>query len=292
MADIESALSGSPASIKSPDFLPDVDTGEMREVDAVMRVNAGSTSVLVAFECRKRSVPQDVTWIEQLIAKRQSLKLDKLIAVSEKGFTAAAKTKAEKYGIELRQISQMKAVALDTLRDKIKVTGFGFPTLLRGISVRLGVGQQPHGIATAQFNKNIQELGLKMTFGHRYSNDEPINLQDFVQQTCITMLQELLELREKVSTLSLDVEFSEAPYYYLVESFKYPIKKVLLQLDLKDGIIPVQITAASTYIKSGEKFGGVLQTEEIQLDNGAAAQLTVVFTKDKIHSHATFNLPK
>lgn len=289
LAEIEAALSGTSAKIKSPDHLPDVDTGEMREVDATMRFEIGSTSIIVGFECRKRKTPQDVIWVEQLASKRQSLKLDKLIAVSASGFTSAFKAKANRMGIEYRQISEMKEAALKILKDDIRLTGLAFPKLLRSAAIRWGVGQQPRGIAAAHFNSELVKKGLDMVFGYRYSNDGPISLQDFVQQACVAVIRELADLRNKVSSLQMQIQFQEPEYYYSVEEFKYPLKEIHLDLDIAAGIVPVPIATASTYLKLDEKFGGVVQTEFVQLDENNSSRLTIVFTNEKIYSHAVFD---
>ncbi len=52
--------------------------------------------------------PQDVTWIEQIACKRNSVGADKVIAVSSKGFTEPAKIKAQKNEIELRTFDEIE----------------------------------------------------------------------------------------------------------------------------------------------------------------------------------------
>jgi hypothetical protein len=41
--------------IKSPDYIPDKDTGELREVDVALRTRMGSAGVLVVLETRDRA---------------------------------------------------------------------------------------------------------------------------------------------------------------------------------------------------------------------------------------------
>ncbi len=92
------------ATIKSPDYIPDVDTGQLREIDVGIRIKADSEEIFIAIECRDRGKPQDVQWIEQLIAKKVSIGADLLIGVSSSSFTGPAITKAKKRGVELRDI--------------------------------------------------------------------------------------------------------------------------------------------------------------------------------------------
>ncbi|VVB64100.1 Uncharacterised protein [uncultured archaeon] len=101
---IEETLAGTSIKVKSPDYILDKDTGQPREVDISLRGKIGSSNILVIIECRDRmkDPPQDVTWIEQIVCKRNSLGADKVIAISSKGFTEPAKIKAQKNEIELR----------------------------------------------------------------------------------------------------------------------------------------------------------------------------------------------
>lgn len=107
VATIEKALHGIGIETISPARLPDRETGEQREVDVLVRGRFGSTQILVAFECRDRGRVQNVMWVEELAGRKHSLGVDKLIAVSSNGFTAASIKKAKARGIELRTLSAL-----------------------------------------------------------------------------------------------------------------------------------------------------------------------------------------
>ena len=49
---IEGALAPAGAVIRSPDRIPDLITGELREVDVSIRYRVGSVELLVTVECR------------------------------------------------------------------------------------------------------------------------------------------------------------------------------------------------------------------------------------------------
>lgn len=108
VARIEGYLSPKEAKIISPDFILDKVTGEKREVDASIRYYAGSTPILIILECRKRNSRQDVTWIEQLVTKKNDIGASITIAISSKGFSKAAIKKAAHYGIELRGLENLQ----------------------------------------------------------------------------------------------------------------------------------------------------------------------------------------
>ncbi len=105
---LEGELLQSGIQVKSPDFLPDKDTGTLREVDISLRGRLGSSDILAIIECRDHCKrPQDVTWIEQLISKRSSVNADKVLAVSSSKFSEPARIKAEKNNIELRTLDEI-----------------------------------------------------------------------------------------------------------------------------------------------------------------------------------------
>jgi hypothetical protein len=105
---LEGQLQQSGIQVKSPDFLPDRDTGTPREVDISLRGQIGSSDILAIIECRDHSKhPQDITWIEQVICKRSSVNADKVLAVSSSKFSEPARIKAEKNNIELRTLDEI-----------------------------------------------------------------------------------------------------------------------------------------------------------------------------------------
>ena len=75
------------ATICSPEYVPDKDTGQPREVDVGIRVCRNNDSVFIAVECRDRVSVQTVEWIEQLICKKQSIGADVLVAVTSSRFS-------------------------------------------------------------------------------------------------------------------------------------------------------------------------------------------------------------
>ncbi len=103
VASIEESLAPKGAVVRSPDHIRDKVTNELREVDASIRIEVGSTPILIVIECRKRKPVQDVTWIEQLVTKRANIGAATMIAVSATGFNESAIKLAQLHGIELRK---------------------------------------------------------------------------------------------------------------------------------------------------------------------------------------------
>src|SRR5690242_12398236 len=102
---IEKTLGPDGPTVKSPDRIRDLHTGNLREVDASIRHKVGSASILVTIECRFRGRSQDDTWIEQLAKKREKIGAAKTIAVSSTGFSSSAVKTAALSGIETRTMA-------------------------------------------------------------------------------------------------------------------------------------------------------------------------------------------
>jgi hypothetical protein len=75
-------------------------TGELREVDVVIRAVVGGHAVVVSVECIEHSRPADVTWVEQMITKHAHLETHRLVLVSLSGFSTQAVDLAAKLGVE------------------------------------------------------------------------------------------------------------------------------------------------------------------------------------------------
>jgi hypothetical protein len=100
------------ATVKESVELPEKGlSGVVREVDTLIEVGAGLTRVRIAVESRDRKRKDDVEWIDCLIGKYALLPVDRVLAVSNTGFSASAKRKAEVHNIEV--LSPQELVSTD-----------------------------------------------------------------------------------------------------------------------------------------------------------------------------------
>ena len=90
---------------------------QSRQIDISIRREGALTLV----ECRLHKEPQDVTWIEQLIGRRISLRADAVIAVSASGFTETAEEKAKRHGIILRDFAGLSREEIQNWGRKWKL---------------------------------------------------------------------------------------------------------------------------------------------------------------------------
>jgi hypothetical protein len=83
------------SKIERSAMLPNRLTGELREVDVVLRSRAGpGYETVIGIEAASRDRPAAVDWVEAMIAKHQNLPTDKVVLVAEKGLTEQARNLA------------------------------------------------------------------------------------------------------------------------------------------------------------------------------------------------------
>ena len=86
---------------------------QIAEFDVHARGRVGTTEFDWLIECRDRpaSGPAPVSWIEQLVGRRERFKFNKVTAVSTTGFAATAAEFATAQRIELREVNSLSAEA-------------------------------------------------------------------------------------------------------------------------------------------------------------------------------------
>ena len=104
---MERSFASEGISVQRRARIPDVDSGQPREVDVLLEGSLGSAQLRVIVECRDRASVADVTWIEQLATKRRSVGASHVIAVSTSGFTSSAIVKANRENVELRSLVEL-----------------------------------------------------------------------------------------------------------------------------------------------------------------------------------------
>ena len=99
--------------------LLDSATGRKREVDVCIETEVDGHKVLVGLECASRGRRQDVEWVEQMYGKHSTLPTDRLVLVSESGFTSQARAKAEALEIETVIPDQETDLSIDELVHRL-----------------------------------------------------------------------------------------------------------------------------------------------------------------------------
>jgi Restriction endonuclease len=148
------------ARVKESAMLTSAATGDEREVDVLITTNVAGHDVRIAVEATDKARPADVTWVEQMVGKHRNLPTDKLVLVSDSGFTSSARATAEAEGTvpiapedlagdpEGRVVGRLrslwpKSVALTTKHVTIHARPPGTNTLV--------VAEDPPGTADVRF---------------------------------------------------------------------------------------------------------------------------------------------
>ena len=134
---IEKLLSPQGAVVKTPDRLIDKITGQIREVDASIRLTVGSLQVLITIECRDSKKISDDTWIEQLVTKKQKIGASNTIAVSSTKFSKSAIETSRLHGIELRLIKNISDEDILSWIGRIKFENHIGKVALDGVRVKV-----------------------------------------------------------------------------------------------------------------------------------------------------------
>ncbi len=118
---IEAALLPAGFDVKLNERVFDGDGNQIAEFDIIVTGKIGSASFKWLIECRDRSSqgPAPVSWIEQLVGRRERFNFDKVTAVSTTGFAVGARSFAKEKGIELRRMTN---VTLDNLLDCFQIS--------------------------------------------------------------------------------------------------------------------------------------------------------------------------
>lgn len=131
---IERGLAPLEATVTGSATLVDRGTGGRREVDIVIEHRVGNHKVIVSIECTAGTRKASVQWVDRMIGTHGSLPTNKLILVSQSGFTPEAIRKAEAHGATTLSLEQAKAAdwaaAVRSTRV-VKVEAIVLPSLVK-----------------------------------------------------------------------------------------------------------------------------------------------------------------
>lgn len=109
IAFIEKQLAPQGATVTESAPVQALDGTGPREVDVLIEGKVGDHPIRIGVECRAHRRRQSVTWIDQLDGTYRNLPINKVIAVSQSGFTALARERATRLGIETYSLDEALA---------------------------------------------------------------------------------------------------------------------------------------------------------------------------------------
>jgi hypothetical protein len=103
------------AEVEESAMLVHCQTDDPREVDVVVRSTVVGQQVVIGIEASAAMRPADVKWVEQLISKHQQLPTDKLVLVSEHGYSKQARRLAEANSVALVELNDLGEETLEAV---------------------------------------------------------------------------------------------------------------------------------------------------------------------------------
>jgi hypothetical protein len=170
---IHRLLEGEDAIVTWNDRIPDPDNqSQPRQIDVTIQ-RADSFAIV---ECRIHTDAQDVTWIEELIGRRASLRADAVIAVSNSGFTKGAKSKAAQFGIILRDFNTLTQEEIQNWgkQRKVHLTFYEFTDNI--ITLRLPIPPIPPIVIADYRGNTVNWRGLFQPIMQRVDNDSRLGV--------------------------------------------------------------------------------------------------------------------
>lgn len=147
----------------------DTDAKLEREVDILIECTVAGHKIKIAIECRDRGRKDSVEWIDGVIGKTKSLAVNKVVAVSNSGFSKAAENKARANNIDI--VTFLDANDIDWSRYFIKP----------GLAMVSGESFELKKFGFYCDNKliDLPELGLDAMVYHK--GEEVGTLEEFVE---------------------------------------------------------------------------------------------------------------
>lgn len=123
---VERLLTNAQATVVADDHIEDR-YGNIRQVDVSVRIKTGTSELLIILECRDRKKVEDVTWVEQANTKRDNLRADRLILVTNKPMSANAQAMAKDKGLEIRSLREIEKSFLPSIfPDRMQFKSVGW----------------------------------------------------------------------------------------------------------------------------------------------------------------------
>lgn len=101
-------------------MVPDKVTGQARQIDVLIEIDAKGHSIKMIVDAKFHSVPLDVREVESVLALAEAVGANKAVIVAANGWTNPAQTKADHAGCDLELLSVEDALEL-IVPDKWKM---------------------------------------------------------------------------------------------------------------------------------------------------------------------------
>lgn len=224
--------------------------GIQREIDVLVTIPTPSGKQEIAFECRDHKRKVGVFDIDSFISKYHDLpQINKLVVVSNSGFTKSAKLKAQSHNIELHLLNNvpyqeiLKIVDVSRLRCKIEIP-------------------LPFYLVVGEKNLFMPYLGQKV---YDMTNDAEIQLEgeiitSFLER--VSSLEDQLKSRN-TNTAQLPYSFVPSEKWYILDSDnnKHIIKLCCAIIDVSMNSCSLDVSEQKLYAANGVRVSRYAQTD-------------------------------
>ena len=239
---IEAALAPKGAVVRSPDRIPDKVTGQLREVDASIRLQVGTTPILITIECRDRVAIQDDTWIEQIAKKKEKIGASATIAVSSRGFTQPASISAQHFGIELRTLTDVSGTDAASWADDVQVSIEFREWRFTRLEVML-LNAPPSVVLASSLTDAIRSQGYNAPVAFRKSDGRPLILGEVGGQFVERGLYPAIAGVRPFGFVTPN----DGEYIVPTESGDFPLSRIQLEVEISNVSRPVPLKKAFEY---------------------------------------------
>lgn len=166
---VHKKLEGEKAVVKESALVSenDVEGKIQREIDVLIEKVIDGKIFRIAIECRDRQIKDDIQWVDSLIGKYKNLDINKVIAVSNMGYSRSAQLKAKACEIELRSLDEVLMMDLRHEFRRLGIATVAHTYKLKSFSCELNPKTTPN-LNWKVFYENKHEGSLNELFQFCY----------------------------------------------------------------------------------------------------------------------------
>jgi hypothetical protein len=221
------------ATVSESKFLTDRVTGANVEVDICIEAKIGGDHVIVGVECTKRGRKATLGWVNEMLAKHDSLPTNLLVLASASGFVKNAKVKAESKGAKLIYLSTVSESTVRSIIGELKAVSLVvFEMTMVDVRVRLAPVDGHRGLVVGNehdysvFDKHGQPVGA---------------LSDLCN--ALRSSKEFLKGEDKKPSRKRGyvVEWRPGPYFLQSDKAMHPIEKMRMVGTFEIRSLPLKV---------------------------------------------------
>jgi hypothetical protein len=281
---IEQFINPPDATVTESKELLDKIVNRMREVDIVIEGRIGSHSIIVGIECTggDESRPATLEWVEQMWGKHQSLPTDKLILVSQSGFSKSASLKAEWLGIKTYTLAEAENVDWPSVVRKfesIRMVNFLMPFITAINVICIG---DPDTVLDVEKLK-LPDSKLFDPFGNELGSPWAVANRWIVDPNLINKLEEVA-FTDATTILKFERKMKEGVYLIDGTGVKWEVDALQIEAKCRKEVSTISLKQtsygdAAVAHGKGQSFGTPTQVIVVQQQN---TDPSLVFTAKNI----------